>query len=58
MRNTMWNAGVKFPTDSGIRRYFLIGGYKNIAREARRNFLELHPNAFKPYPYCVNLAVK
>ena len=52
----------------GIRRYFFNGGAIKRLREARKifrialkwlqrgKFIELHPNAFKPHPFCVSLA--
>ena len=52
----------------GIRRYFFNGGAIKRLREARKifrialkwlqrgKFFELHPNAFKPHPFCVSLA--
>ena len=32
------------------------GGLKYIVHKVCTKFLELHWNAFKPYPYCANLA--
>ena len=44
----------------GVRTYFWIGGYKNIAHKAHAKFfkLDVHPSAFKLHPFCASLAVK
>ena len=46
------------PLYSGAR-CFLIGGLKkNIVHEVCAKFVEVHPNVFKPHPFCANFAVK